>query len=57
MFSLDDATQVTVIKTVWRSGHTAPVIIEFTDQDGESTWNFNVEQPEAKRMINTINAL
>ena len=56
MFSLDDATQVTVIKSIWRSRHTAPVIIEFTDQDGESTWNFNVEQPEAKRMLDIINA-
>lgn len=57
MFSLDDTTQVTIIKTIWRSGHTASVMIEFADQDGESTWNFSVAQPEAKRLIDIINAL
>lgn len=57
MFSLDDTTQVTIIKTIWRSGHTASVMIEFTDQDGESTWNFSVELPEANRLIGIINAL
>ena len=57
MLDLDDTTQVTIIKTVWRSGHTASVMIEFADQDGESTWNFSVEQHEAKRLIDIINAL
>lgn len=57
MLDLDDTTQVTIIKTVWRSGHTASVMIEFADQDGESTWNFSVEQHEAKRMLDIINAL
>lgn len=57
VFTLDDTTQVTIIKTVWRSVDNTSVMIEFTDQDGESTWNFSVEQPEAKRMIDIINAL
>lgn len=57
VLTLDDTTQVTVIKTVWRTVDNISTMIEFTDYDGESTWNFSVEQPEAKRMIDIINAL
>ena len=57
VFILDDATQVTVIKSIWKSLDDTFTMIEFTDYDGESTWNFSVEQYEAKRMIGIINAL